>query len=183
MVQLNGFDAGKIPERQDFTAVPAGKYLVIMAKSEQKDAKKKPNKYLEVVFEIIDGPHKGRKLWVRLNIWHSSATAVEIALGELAEICKAVGIEKPGDTSELHNKPLIATVTIDKEEYNGQKQNKITKYEPNGKFSERVTEKPKQSAMENLPDFTGNVVAEAKTAPQSQPQETDNAKAPWEVQS
>ena len=154
MVSLDGFDANKIPERHGFDAIPAGTYLMVVSESEQKNAKTVPNKYLELTLEVIDGMHQGRRVWVRLNLWNSSSSAVQIATKELGEIARACGIPKPGDSSKLHNIPILVSVAIAKEEYNGQKQNKVVKYEPNGKFSETITPEntPAPPPVQELPD-------------------------------
>jgi hypothetical protein len=75
----------------------------------------KPNKdgtgsYLQLTFEILDGPHKGRLLWARLNLDNPNATAVAIAKAELSAICRAVGVLAPKDSVELHDLPLVIHV-------------------------------------------------------------------------
>ena len=154
MVSLKGFDASNVPERLNFDAIPAGQYLMVITSSEKKDAKKVPNKYLELTFEVVDGMHKSRKVWTRLNIWNSSSQAVQIAMSELGEIARACGVAKPEDSSKLHNIPILVTIGIAKEEYNGKKQNEIIKYEPNGNFSETITadNTPAPPAMQELPE-------------------------------
>ena len=42
----------------DFEPVPAGKYLAVITESEMKPMKSGSGNYLQLTFEIIDGPHK-----------------------------------------------------------------------------------------------------------------------------
>lgn len=131
MANLNGFDASQVPEQEDFSALPEGQYVVIATASEMKPTKNGNGEYLQFVFEVIDGQYKGRKLWARLNLKNQNQTAVDIAQRELAAICKAVGIIKPSDSAELHNKPLTVTVAVEIDDRK-REGNTIKKYEPVG---------------------------------------------------
>lgn len=129
MANLFGFDASTVPEQESFDAIPAGAYVAIATDSEFKPTKNGRGEYLQFVFEVLDGPYKGRKLWSRLNLKNENQTAIDIAQRELGAICRAVGVIRPGDSSELHNKPLLLTVDVELDDRNRQ-QNVIKKYEP-----------------------------------------------------
>lgn len=128
MANLTGFDATQIPEQEDFAALPEGQYVVIATASEFKPTKSGNGEYLQFVFEVIDGQYKGRKLWARLNLKNQNQTAVDIAQRELGAICKAVGILKPNDSAELHNKPILVTVAVEVDDRK-RESNTIKKYE------------------------------------------------------
>lgn len=129
MANLAGFDASTVPEQQDFSALPAGDYVVIATASEMKPTKNGLGQFLQFTFEVMDGPMKGRKLWARLNLKNPNQTAVDIAQRELGAICRAVGIIKPMDSSELHNRPLGVSVDVEIDDKNRQS-NVIKKYAP-----------------------------------------------------
>jgi len=129
MANLAGFDASQVPEQQDFAALPEGQYVAIATSSEEKVTKAGTGKYLQITFEVMDGPAKGRKLWARLNLWNPNQTAKEIAQRELGALCRAVGVIRPNDSSELHNKPLVLTVKVELDDKQRQS-NTISKYEP-----------------------------------------------------
>lgn len=131
MASLQGFDASQVPEQMEFTALPEGQYVVIATASEMKPTKNGQGQFLQFTFEVLDGPRKGSKLWARLNLVNNNQTAVDIAQRELGAICRAVGIIKPNDSSELHNRPLLVTVSVEKDERN-REGNVIKKYEPIG---------------------------------------------------
>lgn len=128
MASLNGFDASQVPEQQEFSALPEGKYVVIATASEMKPTKNGQGQFLQFTFEVLDGPMKGRKVWARLNLVNQNQTAVDIAQRELGAICRAVGIIKPNDSAELHNRPLLVTVAVEIDERK-REGNVIKKYE------------------------------------------------------
>ena len=128
MASLNGFDASQVPEQQEFSALPEGQYVVIATASEMKPTKNGQGQFLQFTFEVLDGPQKGRKVWARLNLVNQNQTAVDIAQRELGAICRAVGIIKPNDSAELHNRPLLITVAVEIDERK-REGNVIKKYE------------------------------------------------------
>ena len=110
MATLSGFDASQVEPTDEFEAIPAGKYPAVITDSEFKETKAGTGTYLQFAFEIIDGEHKGRLLWSRLNLDNPNETAVKIAQQELSAICRAVGVLTPQDSAELHNLPLMVHV-------------------------------------------------------------------------
>jgi hypothetical protein len=128
MASLQGFDASTVPEQQEFSALPEGQYVVIATASEMKPTKNGQGQYLQMTFEVLDGPQKGRKVWARMNLVNSIQTAVDIAQRELGAICRAVGVIKPNDSAELHNRPLMITVAVEVDDRK-REGNVIKKYE------------------------------------------------------
>lgn len=125
MANLNGFDANTVDPATDFEPLPAGKYLAVISGSAMKPTKSSAGHYLELTFQVIDGPFKNRLLWSRLNLDNPNAQAVQIAQGELSAICRAVGVLQPKDSIELHNLPLQITVKCKKREDTGDVVNEI----------------------------------------------------------
>jgi hypothetical protein len=136
MANLNGFDANQVEPTGDFDPVPAGKYLAVVTDSEMKPTKSGTGSYLQLTFEIIDGPHKGRLLWARLNLDNPNATAVAIARAELSAICRAVGVLAPKDSVELHNLPLVIHVKCKKRDDTGEVTNEVKGYSPKAALTE-----------------------------------------------
>lgn len=128
MTNLNGFNANNVDPATDFEPIPAGKYLAIITDSEMKPTKSGSGHYLELTFQVIDGPYKNRMLWSRLNLDNPNAQAVQIAQGELSAICRAVGVMQPKDSVDLHNLPLLVTVKCKKREDTGDVVNEIKGY-------------------------------------------------------
>ena len=128
MANLTGFDAEQVDPASDFDPLPAGKYLATITGSEMKPTKKQDGEYLELTFQVVDGEHKGRLLWSRLNLDNKNETAVKIAKGELSAICRAVGVMQPKDSQDLHNLPLLLTVKCKKREDTGDIVNEVRGY-------------------------------------------------------
>jgi hypothetical protein len=125
MASIN-FDASQVEPSTGKDPIPAGKYVAVISASEMKPTKNGNGQYLELEYQIIDGDHKGRKIWSRHNLHHSNAQTVQIARGELSAICRAIGIMQPKDSAELHNLPMTVTVKQKKRDDNGEMTNEIT---------------------------------------------------------
>jgi hypothetical protein len=128
MANLNGFDARTVDPTTDFEPIPAGKYLAAITESEMKETKNGSGRYLQLTFSILEGEHKNRVLWARLNLDNPNATAVKIARAELSAICHAVGVMAPKDSVELHNLPLVITVKLKKRQDTDELTNEIKGY-------------------------------------------------------
>lgn len=111
MSELN-FNAEEVSPLASFEPVPIGEYTVMITESDLKPTKSGDGQYLQLVYEVLDGDYKGRKLWDRLNIVNKNNTATEIAQRALSAICHSVGVLHPKDSEELHNKPFVVKVGI-----------------------------------------------------------------------
>lgn len=125
MATLN-FDASQVEPSAGRDPLPAGKYVVAVTASEMKPTRNGAGQYLELEYQVLEGEHKGRKLWSRHTLNHPSAQTVQIARGELSAICRAIGIMTPKDSAELHNLPLSVTIKVKKREDNGEPTNEIS---------------------------------------------------------
>jgi hypothetical protein len=125
MATLN-FDANQVEPSTGRDPIPVGKYVAAVTASEMKPTKNGTGAYLELEYQVLDGEHKGRKLWSRHTLTHPSAQTVQIARGELSAICRAIGIMTPKDSAELHNLPLTVTVKVKKREDNGEMTNEVS---------------------------------------------------------
>ena len=150
MANLNGFDANDVEPSVGFDPIPAGTYVAAITESEFKPTKNGSGQYLQLTLQILEGEHKSRLLWSRLNLDNPNATAVKMARAELSAICRAVGVMAPKDSAELHNIPLSITVSLKKRNDTGEMSNVVKTYE-------------KRNAM-----------------PQTMPATTEGAKAPWQ---
>jgi len=122
-VQFNMAAINYVPGSEDpqsFDDLPAGEYAVMIVGSEQKDTADRTGQFISLEHLIIEGQFKGRKLFNNLNLWNRNETAVKMARGTLESICRAQSrIEAVGDTTELHNIPMIVKVS-----YNLQRKDK-----------------------------------------------------------
>jgi hypothetical protein len=129
MANLNGFNAQEVDPAVGFDPIPAGRYLAVITETEMKPTKAGSGEYLQLTFQVIEGPHKGRLVWARLNLENKNETTVKIARAELSAICRAVGVMAPKDSVELHNLPLQINVACKKREDTGEITNVIKGYE------------------------------------------------------
>jgi hypothetical protein len=111
MAQFN-FDASQIAPQASTGPLPAGVYLAHIVESDVQPLKSGNGEGLKLTFEIIDGQHKGRKVWENLNIRHSSEDTQRIAQSQLSALCHAVNVIKLMDTAALHFKPVRINVTV-----------------------------------------------------------------------
>jgi len=130
MANLNGFNANEVEPSQDFEPIPSGRYMATITESEMKPTKNGGGQYLQLTFQILEGPHKGRNVWARLNLHNPNATAVQIAKQELSAICRSVGVLTPRDSAELHNLPLQINVRVKKRSDSDGLANEIRGYSP-----------------------------------------------------
>lgn len=130
-MQLN-FDSTQVQPLAPMEAIPPGKYNAEITDSELKDTKDGLGKYLQFEFTIIDGEYQGRKQWARLNLVNNNKTAEEIARKELSAICHAAQHLRVGDSQELHNRPMVIIVGVEKHRETGEPTNRIKGYEQVG---------------------------------------------------
>jgi hypothetical protein len=154
--------------------IPPGKYLVQIVNSEMK-LTSTGGELLWLEFDILDGEHKGRKLFDRLNLQNSNAQAVEIAQRALSAICHATGQMQVNDSQQLHYKPMVATVKVqpagpDRNGIQREAQNQIRGYEAAEGVRAGSYTPPKQSYQPPgqstyTPSAQGAGAAPAKSAP------------------
>lgn len=165
MASLEGFDAEKVEPSTGFDPIPDNEYTAMIVDSEVKPTKKGTGKYLNLSLEVVDGPYRGRRLWDMLNLWNPSAEAVQIAEATLSAICRSIGVMRPKESAELHNKVLKIKVAIEPHsEKPNVFQNKVKRYMPANGSSLTTT-------TASAPAANGNA------APKAQ------AEAPWKKKS
>ena len=147
MVSLQGFDANQVEPTTAFDPIPAGKYLAAIIDSKMKPTKAGTGQYLELTLQILEGELKSRQLWARLNLDNPNAQTVKIARGELSAICRAVGVMSPGDSTDLHNLPMIITVRCKKRPDTGEISNEVRGYAKR----EAASGKPQQAQTDTPP--------------------------------
>jgi len=69
---------------------------------------------LTLQFEVIEGDCAGTYVWHNLNIENPSQRAVEISKRQLAQICRAVGMEGFQQHGELFAKRCVIVVAMGK---------------------------------------------------------------------
>nr|ADY57828.1 protein of unknown function DUF669 [Rubinisphaera brasiliensis DSM 5305] len=145
---LDNFDAREVPE-SNFEPIPAGSYKAMAAKSEMKTSQAGAQ-YLSMQFKILDGEHKGRLIFNNFNLRHSKPDVAQMAKAEFASLCRACSVFNPRDTAELHNKPIMLKVGLQKRKDTGELQNTVKGYSPLGSASSAQSA-PVESSSEPAP--------------------------------
>lgn len=129
---LVNFQADPNMPTNSYELLPKGDYLCMAIASELKPNSKRTGDYLQITFEVLDGPSKGRKIWDRLNIRNANKTAEKIALEALNNLCVATGVMALNDSDQLHNIPVILKVDIEAGRDGYDDQNRVKGYLPAG---------------------------------------------------
>ncbi|MBF0214140.1 MAG: DUF669 domain-containing protein [Magnetococcales bacterium] len=173
MAQLGGtFDASQVDPSQPFETLPPGDYRVQIINSEMRATKTGSGQYLWMEMDVLDGPLAGRKLFDRLNLINPNRQAEEIAQRTLSAICHAIGRLQVSDSEELHFKPVMVKVTVDREGYN-----QVKSYKPvaNASSAFRPAIQGQQAAPPPSP-----APAPQSAAPQAKPaQPVAGGTGPW----
>lgn len=118
-IDTQGIDLNK----NQYSPLPEGEYLVIMEKVESKSNEAKGAKYLSCKFQVIGEKYAGKVFFQNITVKNSSEKATELGLKLLNSICKAIGYpdspEVPafkacGQMQNMLGKPFIAKVRIEK---------------------------------------------------------------------
>jgi len=108
------FDASEGDTIRAPGALPRGKYIMIGIEGSKKETSKKDGSYFEIIFEVSDGEHKGRRIWQKFNIENPNPTTVEIAVREFRTFCQAVGRLKVSGFDQVLGLSFWADVGFEK---------------------------------------------------------------------
>lgn len=113
------FSSEGVERNNSYEPIPNGDYPVIISESIFKhpkgpygEADKSKPTYLELKVQIIDGEFKGRTVFDRLHLNNPSDTTRKIAKGTMAGILDSLGMTAINDSSELHNRPMMAKIVV-----------------------------------------------------------------------
>ena len=120
MAQVNVNLTGVTPSA-GFSALPKDFYKVIIDETSMEATQKGDGAFLKARFKVVGGAFDGRVVYENLNIQNPNVQTVNIALAQLAAICKAINFVTPAsgfESTMMHNIPLIVKLKVDKEDYN-----------------------------------------------------------------
>ncbi len=121
-----GFNSNDVPDSQ-YDAIPEEWYRAVIVDSTVKKTKSGNGELIELKWQILDGQHKNRTLFDRVNWTNPNATAQMIGRQQLKKIQKAVGApDEINDTAVLHMKPCLIKVVVT--QYEGNDRNEIKNY-------------------------------------------------------
>lgn len=185
MAQLmQAFNPHQFDPTQGIGGLPLGKYPVVIESSEVKPNKNNDGGFLQFGLKIIDGPSAGITGAYRLNLYNTSAKAVEIAHRQLSAVCHVVNVFKLGndgtDVSVLHNIPFIIEVGPQKDSPEYTEVKKV--FDINGNEPNKGgAAAPAQPAQQQAPaqQFQQQQAAPAQQFQQQQQPPAQQAQAAW----
>lgn len=157
-----GVNGSDIDETDNYVPFPAGRYRLMATRVQLKDTRSGSGKMVAVEFQVVDGPHQGRKVFENYNLQHHNHQTVEIAQRQVKQWLIACGMDANQRLTMnllrgLEGAEFSAHVAVEQDK-SGQygDQNRIKRYEaPNGAPA------PAQSAPRQA--------APARQQPQQQP--------------
>lgn len=147
------FNANTVPPQENnFEPVPKGKYRLLIEQAEERENGKRNGCYLWLQLAIAEGPYKSRKLWQMMTTAHQeSEKAVEIGLGQISAMARAIGKMTWNHESELVGRIGEAYVGIENDQ----------KGEPKNKVSGWVVPKEAQGAPTYTAQHQAHAAAQA----------------------
>ena len=135
------FDVSSVePAVNTYELLPRGRYLAMIINSDIRDTKAGDGTYVEWTFEVMEGPHKGRRLWERMNFRNKNQTTEQIAKRNLAALSIACGFpDHVGETEGLHNIPIFIEVIREMPKDGSAERNQIRGYSAGGAQGANVT--------------------------------------------
>lgn len=122
------FDSTTVEPNSAYEPIPAGDYIVVVTDSDVKQTKTGSGEYLQVTLEIVEGQFKGRKIFDRLNIRNTNATAQTIGQQQLSGLCRACNVSVLEESEQLHDVPLSVRLTIEDGKGDYGPQNRVKLY-------------------------------------------------------
>lgn len=122
--QSTQFDATKVSPAGSREPIPEGRYKVLVASCVEKPSRS-GGLGLNIELQVVDGPHKGRKLFYWINLRHSSAQVVEIGQEQLSAFCHAAGVLQPKSAGEFAGRCMDVVVTIGRRDDTGELDNRV----------------------------------------------------------
>lgn len=130
-------------------AIPEGTYEVVVNSAELKNSKS-GNNMVALEFEVVDGPHKGGKLFENCSLQPQ-------ALFKLKSVLMALGLEIPNKAFDLDLGELVGLtceVEVGHEVYEGKKRARILQYnDPEDKDEEDSNDGEDEDLEERLHDL------------------------------
>lgn len=107
------FDASQVAPSVAYDPIPPGWYNSEITDCEVVPVKGRgDNTRVKVEFTVIDGEHKGRKLFGSINNKNANAQCQEIGQKELSALCHAVNVIQVQDTTQFIGKFLAVKVKV-----------------------------------------------------------------------
>lgn len=158
-----------------FSPIPAGKYLAMLTETKVGRMKNGTGCRVDATVEIIDGEHRGRKVFEGLNILNpNSVTNQAISQGIVRALAEATGVALnavPQDLGPCKMKPVIVQVRIEKGKDQYPDRNRIVTFEPASNLPNQQAWANPAAQQQQLPGWANQQQPQSyQSQPQPQPQ-------------
>jgi hypothetical protein len=124
------FDSNEIADEDEFDALPAGSYPLMVCKAEMRPTKSGTGRYCNVEFAIANGSGSGRKVFDIFNLENQSEVAQRIGKSHFKSFVVAAGVPIIKDEDHLFDlvdKIVVADLVVERGT-DGKDRNKVKKY-------------------------------------------------------
>jgi hypothetical protein len=111
------FDNNEVEAANEYQQIPAGRYTMVVTETDLMLTKKakeandaKLGQYIKVKFQIVSGEFQNRVIFQNFNVVNANPKAVEIGQQQFRNLLECCGITKITDTSEIHQKVVVADI-------------------------------------------------------------------------
>ena len=109
------FNSDEVEDAPEYEQLPAGRYTMVVTDTDllltnkAKEANDpKLGQYIRVKFQVVSGQFQNRVVFLNFNMVNPTAKAVEIGHQQFRNLLESCGITKITDTSEIHQKVVVA---------------------------------------------------------------------------
>ena len=110
------FDDVQPDTRGNFEPLPNGEYVLKATACEERETKAGTGSYLAVTFEVAEGPHSGRRVWMNFNIHNPSEKAQNIGRQQLVSWATAAGKPDAADSDQLLDRKFTAKLGLEEQQ-------------------------------------------------------------------
>jgi hypothetical protein len=109
------FDASTGDTIQGMEPMPKGVYPMNAIESKVTITKDGRGSFLDFIFAVTDGPHKGRRIYQNMTWRNDNPKAVEIGHRQFRTFCQSIGMLTVKNTAETHGMFFWAAVGFEKQ--------------------------------------------------------------------
>lgn len=104
------------PDDRSFDPIPAGTQAIAHVTESEVKQTKNGGTMAVLRWDVLDGPYKGRVIWDNVNLRNANPKAAEIGQRHMSSIAVATGAGAVTDTVQIHHKPCLVKIGIEKQE-------------------------------------------------------------------
>lgn len=164
----------------DFEIIPEGTEVKLKAEEAEEKETSSGGEMIAATFVIVEGEHKGRKIWQNFNTVNKSEKAQNFGRRMIAGWARAAGKPNAKNTDELLERPFWAKLGVEKGTGQYKDKNTIASFlMPDGEASSATKSEPKPPKSESTVENTAGDSAPDEKKPTETPP-SSGKKKPWD---